>query len=261
VIVPTYERHDQLDQLVECLRKQIERDFEVVIVDQSATRWLGADRVHGFPLTYFHSPVKGAVRARNVGAMLAQGSILAFVDDDCQPEEFWLINARPYFYDKEVVGIEGLIYSDHLDDPDWRPVSNVGFEGLGFMTANLFVRSSIFQFLGAFDLRFDNPHFREDTDFGWRMSEIGRVPYAKDVKVFHPAQPRSKERESSLVRTRFFQKDALLYMKHPHKYRQLYMAERHFANTNGFVENLVKGFQDIGVSVPEWMLATFDESI
>jgi len=259
VVVPTYERHDQLDQLIECLRRQIERDFEVVIVDQSAVRWRGADGLHGFALTYFHSPVKGAVRARNVGAMLAQGSILAFVDDDCQPENYWLINARRYFHDKKVVGIEGLIYSDHLDDPGWRPVANVGFEGLGFMTANLFVRSNIFQFLGGFDIRFDQPHFREDTDFGWRMSDLGRVPYAEDVKVFHPAQPKNKERESDAVRVQFFQKDALLYIKHPDRYRELYMAERHFAVTDGFVENLLKGFSDLGVNVPKWIMATFDK--
>ena len=42
----------------------------------------------------------------------------------------------------EVVGLEGLICSDHEDDPDWRPVTNVGFEGIGFMTANLMVRSA-----------------------------------------------------------------------------------------------------------------------
>lgn len=253
VVVPTYERHDQLDDLLACLQKQIERDFEVVVVDQSSARWAGADQNHGFPLTYYHSPVKGAVRARNTGAMLAQGALIAFVDDDCQPAEDWLFNARGYFADCAVVGLEGLIYSDHLDDPAWRPVTNVGFEGIGFMTANLFVRSGAFQYLGGFDLQFDRPHFREDTDFGWRMLALGKVPYARGVKVFHPAQPRSKERESAVERARFFQKDALLYRKHPEKYRQLFLAERHHAGTPGFRENLVAGFAQCGIELPDWM--------
>lgn len=253
VVVPTYKRHDQLDELIVCLQKQIERDFEVVLVDQSAERWAGADRSYGFPLTYYHSPVKGAVRARNTGAMLAQGSILAFVDDDCQPAEDWLMKARPYFKNADVVGLEGFIHSEHLDDPDWRPVTNVGFEGIGFMTANLLVRSGVFQYLGGFDLQFDHPHFREDTDFGWRMLDLGKVPYAKDVKVFHPAQPRSKERESAVERARFFQKDALLYRKHPEKYRQLFMAERHFDRTPGFQKNLIAGFEVNGIELPAWM--------
>lgn len=253
VVVPTYERHEQLDDLIAYLQKQIERDFEVVLVDQSVERWPGADGCYGFPLTYYHSPVKGAVRARNAGAMLAQGAIIAFVDDDCQPAEDWLVKTRPYFSDPEVVGVEGLIDSDHLDDPDWRPVTNVGFESIGYMTANLFVRSGVFQQLGGFDLQFDRPHFREDTDFGWRLMDLGKVPYAKDVKVFHPAQPRSKERESAAERVKFFQKDALLYGKHPENYRQLFMAEGHYKNTPGFCENLLAGFEANGIEIPEWM--------
>lgn len=41
VVVPTYERHDQLDELIAHLQKQIERDFEVILIDQSAERWGG----------------------------------------------------------------------------------------------------------------------------------------------------------------------------------------------------------------------------
>jgi len=253
VVVPTYERHNQLDNLITQLQKQIERDFEVVIVDQSVERWPGADSSYGFPVTYYHSPVKGAVRARNTGAMLAQGSIIAFVDDDCQPTEDWLVKARTYFADQSVVGVEGLIYSDHLAEVDWRPVTNIGFEGIGFMTANLLVRSSAFQYLGGFDLQFDRPHFREDTDFGWRLLELGKVPYAKDVRVFHPAQPRSKERESAAERVKFFQKDALLYRKHPEKYRHLFMSERHYQLTPGFRENLLAGFEVNEIALPSWI--------
>jgi glycosyltransferase involved in cell wall biosynthesis len=253
VVVPTYERHDQLVKLILSLQKQIERDFEVIVVDQSTERWEGADENYIFPLTYFHSPVKGAVRARNTGAMLAQGMIIAFIDDDCLPAEDWLLNARPYFSDPAVVGIEGLIYSDHLYDPTWRIVTNVGFEGIGFMTANLMVRSSVFQYLGGFDLQFDHPHFREDTDLGWRMQDVGSVPYAKDVKVFHPAQPREVERESIASRARFFENDALLYKKHPERYKKLFMMEAHYAQSPDFLSNIIKGFEKYQIAPPDWI--------
>lgn len=261
VVIPSYERPQRLSELMGALSRQIERDFEVVVVDQSAQPWGGAAQAWGFPLFYHHSPVKGAVRARNTGAMLAQGEIIAFVDDDCLPEPEWLLNARAHFADDEVVGVEGLIRSDHLDDPDWRPVTNVGFEGIGFMTANLFVRSSAFQHLGGFDLRFDRPHFREDTDFGWRMQELGKVPYGHDVVVFHPAQPRTIERESLAERNRFFVKDALLWQKHPERYRELFLAEAHFANTPGFRDALLEGFARLGKTpeqLPDWMRERLD---
>ena len=253
VVIPTYERHSNLDTLIKCLKDQIERDFEVVIVDQSSSKWHGSNREYGFPFQYIHSPVKGAVRARNTGAAIAQGKIIAFVDDDCLPRRNWLINAKKYFSDTTVVGVEGKILSDHIGEPDWRPVTNSGFEGIGFMTANLFVMNSVFTQSGGFDLRFDSPHFREDTDFGWRLQEYGLIPFAEDVEVFHPAMQRSNKRESHEERGRFFQKDALLYEKHPDKYRQLFLKERHFQGTPGFKENLIAGFRNRGIPVPEWI--------
>lgn len=263
VVIPSYERHGKLGELMHALSRQIERDFEVIIVDQSQESWSSADHKWGFPQTYYHSPVKGAVRARNNGAMLAQGEIIAFIDDDCLPEADWLTNARKYFDDAEVVGLEGLIRSDHEGDPDWRPVTNVGFEGIGFMTANLMVRSSAFQYLGGFDLQFDKPHFREDTDFGWRLQDLGKVPYGRDVVVFHPAQPRSLERESLAERTKFFCKDALLWKKHPERYRELFIAEGHFLYTPGFKDALLTGFHSLGMTakdLPDWMTERLLES-
>ncbi len=46
------------------------------------------------------------------------------------------------------------------------------------MTANFFLRAEAFHTLNGFDLLFDNPHFREDTDLGWRALDLGRVPFS-----------------------------------------------------------------------------------
>lgn len=254
VVIPTYERHAELDRLMARLAAQWERDFEVVVVDQSRERWLHADADQGFPLRYVHSEVKGAVSARNLGGFLARGEVIAYTDDDCEPQPDWLSNAKPWLHSSTVVGVEGIIRSDHLDDPDWRPVSNVNCHGLGFMTANLMVRNVVFQQLNGFDVAFDRPHFREDTDFGWRMQALGKVPFAVDVEVFHPAQRRSIKRESHEARAIFFEKDALLLKKHPEKYRELFLAEAHYANTQGFWENFRRGLAVYDVNEPAWLI-------
>lgn len=253
VVIPTFERHTQLDALVANLDAQELRDFEVIIVDQSADAWDHADSPHAFHLRYVHSSVKGAVSARNLGGFLARGLVIAFTDDDCLPKPDWLENAQRWFREPSNVGIEGFIRSNHLDDPDWRPVTNLGCIGLGFMTANLFVRNEAFQQLGGFDIAFDHPHFREDTDFGWRLQELGRVPFAPDVEVFHPAQPRSVERESSQERGKFFANDALLLQKHPSRYAELFLAEAHYRQTEGFWDNLQRGLDLLGMRLPDWM--------
>ena len=120
------------------------------------------------------------------------------------------------------------------------------------MTANLFVRTEDFMALGGFDLAFDRPHFREDTDFAWRLLARGEVPYRSDVRVFHPAQPRSIERESLSARARFFEKDALLFGKHPSRYLQLFKMEGHWTRTHGFWEHFLRGGRKYGVDLSDF---------
>lgn len=251
VVIPSYERPAHLDRLFDCLSSQSEKDFEVVVIDQSKEAWAGAQKAWPFPLTYVHSVVRGAVKARNAGAELATGRVIAFTDDDCEPFTEWLASARHYFDIPGVIGVEGRVESDHRDDPAWRPVSNVDFSGLGFMTANLFVANHAFQILDGFDMVFDDPHFREDTEFGWRLQAMGDVPYGDDVRVFHPAHPRDIERESSAERSRFFEKDALLFKKHPERYMVLFHAEGHWHSTPGFWEHFARGADAYGVDIEE----------
>jgi glycosyltransferase involved in cell wall biosynthesis len=260
VVIPSYERHAMLEGLMQCLADQSFRDFEVVVVDQSSHVWARRQEDFGFPLNYWHTRVRGAVRARNTGAFFARGEIIAFTDDDCRPAPDWLSAAVHQFTSAPIVGIEGLIESDHLGDPAFRPVTNVGFEGIGFMTANLLVRVNDFNTLGGFDPAFDRPHFREDTDFGWRLQGRGAVPYRSDVRVFHPAQARSIERESEGARARFFEKDALLFGKHPSRYRDLFKMENHWMKTKGFWEHFLRGGTKYGVDLSDFH-SFFRESI
>jgi glycosyltransferase involved in cell wall biosynthesis/GT2 family glycosyltransferase len=260
VVVPTYKRHAYLDRLMEKLQAQTFRDFEVIVVDQSDDVWPEKDKDYGFPLHYVHATIRGAVFARNSGAALARGEVIAFTDDDCEPHPGWLEAAEPVFDAPDVVGVEGLILSDKAGDPDWRCVTNEGFEGIGFMTANMFVRMSAFQRIGGFDCDFEEPHFREDTDMGWRLQDIGRVPFSREAWVFHPPHPRKLERESLEARSRFFEKDALLLRKHPQRYLALMRAERQWSHNPFFYENLKRGAQMYGVDLPpEAVLMVMDE--
>ena len=144
--------------------------------------------------------------------------------------------------------------SDRAHDDKYRPVTNVGFEGIGFMTANLLLRRETFNRIDGFDTQFDLP-FREDTDLAWRALEHGAIPFGHDVRVYHPPQPRVVEREALAARVRFFEKDALLLKKHPDRYRTLFLREAHYAQTNGFLENLLRGAAKYQVDIDEFYLS------
>jgi glycosyltransferase involved in cell wall biosynthesis len=259
VIIPTLDRPRHLTRLMERLAAQTFGDFEVVVVDQTAEAWTGRGAFPTLDLSYLQHPVKGAVRAKNIGAFLARGSVLAFTDDDCLPAPDWLKNASVYFGDTGVVGVEGLIRSDRIGDPNFRSVNNENFRGMGFMTANFFIRQEDFNALGGFDLHFDDPHFREDTDLGWRALERGSIPYGFDVQVFHPAHRRENGRESFAERNRFFEKDALLLKKHPVRFRKLFLAETE-NKTPDYREHFLRGCRKYGIKPPDFFLSHLDKT-
>ena len=186
----------------------------------------------------------------------ARGRVIAFTDDDCQPHPAWLVNARRYFDDPNVIGVEGFVESDVERADHLRVVTNVNFEGFGFMTANLFVRKSIVERIGGFDERFDRPHFREDTDLAWRALAHGRIPFGRDVRVLHPAQRVDVTRESRGERVRFFVHDPLLFDKHPDRYVELLASEAHYPDPE-FWEYFLRGMVRHRLGIPLERLAPF----
>ncbi len=260
VVIPTYERHALLTRLIDRLAMQSFANFEVIIVDQSNSVWPERHLDFGIDVHYVHTDIKGAANARNMGANLGCGEVIAFTDDDCDPSSGWLAAARPYFDDPAVVGIEGLIRSVLLADPAWRAVTNEGFTGIGFMTANFFIRTTTFNAINGFDLAFDGSPFREDTDLGWRAQRLGRIPFSCDAWVFHPPHRRTDERESLAQRNGFFEKDALLLKKHPDQYEELFLRECHWMNTPGFWPHFLAGARKYQVTLPDYVKVRLAEA-
>lgn len=243
VIIPTYERHDLLTKLMSGLNEQTNKDFEVIIIDQSSECWKERNDFCGMDICYCHVSFRGASKARNFGIRLSRGQIIAFIDDDCEPDINWLKNVVKYFNMSGVIGVEGRIETKHKNNKKYRNVSNAGLEGIAFMTANLFMDIKALGILGGFDEDFDNPHFREDTDLGWRARRLGLLPFANDVVVKHPPHKRSNNRESSEERNKFFINDPLLLKKHPDMYLDLFIKEEHYKYNTFFWDFFIQGLQ------------------
>ncbi len=251
VTIPTLDRPDKLRRLLDLLAVQSERGFEVIVVDQSDEPTLAED--YGFELTILHTPVRGAARARNIAAAVARGSVLAFIDDDCEPCDTWLAEAKAVFSRSGAVGLEGRVVSDRMNDERWRSVHNYGCEGSGFMSCNLFARTDAFHAVNGFDTDFDEHDFRYDTDFGWRLLALGDIPFSEDAFVFHPPWPRTYSRESDEVRNRMFEGDALLLYKHPERYRGLFEREGQWVKRHQFWEPFLRGVRRYDLVLPRYI--------
>ena len=85
IIVPVFNRPDEVDELLESLVNQEEKDFEVIIVeDGSQIPCEDVCRKYADQLTlrYFMKPNSGPGQSRNYGAERAEGEYLLILDSD-----------------------------------------------------------------------------------------------------------------------------------------------------------------------------------
>jgi GT2 family glycosyltransferase len=227
VVVPTYRRDDTLLRCLETLARQdFPSDrFEVIVVDdaRSATtpRAVGgfASRHSGLDVRVLPGMCQGPAAARNVGWRAARGTVIAFIDDDAYPAgDGWLREGVSSFEDSRIAGVDGPVRVPADDPPTDFQRNVMGLERGTFITCNAFYRRSWLERVGGFDEEFRAP-FREDSDLQYRVEAAGGVLVRNPrALVIHPAAP--GRFAVSLRLQRYSQYNALMYKKHPARYRR-----------------------------------------
>ena len=86
VIVPVYNRPDEVDDLLKSLAAQTARNFEVILVEDGSTvpcREIAGKYDGALDLRYYFKENEGRSIARNYGLERASGSYFIFFDSDC----------------------------------------------------------------------------------------------------------------------------------------------------------------------------------
>lgn len=194
VIVPTWRDWPRLALCLEALGRQTlpATEFEIIVADNDA---LATPPPLPAGVRYLHAPGGWSYAARNAGAALARGELLAFTDADCQPDPGWLaalVEAFETHPDWDLVG-------GRIDILSGRENTAVRYERLfefqqrdlvalgGYsVTANLGVRRAVFERHGGFDARVKSCG---DSEFCKRLGAHGhRIGYAEAMVVRHPAR-------------------------------------------------------------------------
>jgi len=203
VIVPTWNRRDLLRKTIESLTRQTApfESFELIVVDDGSTD--GTDAMvagmrESLPFHFvFHRMEKngGPVHARNYGAQLARGRILAFTDSDCQASPQWVARIIEVFaQDPWVAFLSGPAFNV----PDQRVrFFSVGGNDLktehpAYPAANAIYRRDVFEEVGGFDPSAflynagPTPLDCSDVDIAWRVKEHGyRNRFVDDLVIYH----------------------------------------------------------------------------
>ncbi len=86
VIVPVYNRIDEVSDLLESLSHQTNHDFEIILVEDGSTepcKHIADKYVDILDIQYYHKSNEGRSIARNYGIERARGEYFIFFDSDC----------------------------------------------------------------------------------------------------------------------------------------------------------------------------------
>ena len=188
IIVPVFNRPDEVDELLESLVNQEEKDFEVIIVeDGSQIPCEDVCRKYADQLTlrYFMKPNSGPGQSRNYGAERAEGEYLLILDSDVVLPNGYL-KAVSDELDREPADAFGG--PDRAHDSFTDTQKAISYSMTSFFTTggirggkkkldkfyprsfNMGIRRDVYMELGGFS----KMRFGEDIDFSIRIFKAGK---------------------------------------------------------------------------------------
>jgi len=200
VIVPVYNRPNEVRDLLESLTTQTRKDFEVILVEDGST--VTSDEVvrdyeKKLPVRYYYKSNNGPGPARNFGFAHARGEYLVVFDSDCilppsyfesvdqalktegwdawggpdRAHEMFTVAQRAMAYTMSSVLTTGGIRGGKKHVGWFQPRS-----------FNMGISKKVFEVTGGF--KFDR--YAEDIEFSIRMKKAGfRIGLISDAFVFH----------------------------------------------------------------------------
>lgn len=144
----------------------------------------------------------GPALARNKGAAVASGEILAFIDSDCTAAQDWLVDLLPAFSDKKLAAVggwvDGMYHGSALDRYEAvmsslnlgrrEMTGGAGGDTFYLPSCNLLMRKTAFSAAGGFRTELQ---VGEDVDLTWRLRDAGwKIQYLPSGTVYHAHRSR-----------------------------------------------------------------------
>lgn len=198
VIVPVYNRVDEVRDLLHSLSQQTMRNFETILVEDGST--VPCDTVASqFPeanVRYFYKENEGRSIARNYGMERAQGRYFIFFDSDCviPPEYFETLDRDLALRRLDCFGGPDAAHESFSDVQKAINYSMTSFLTTGGIrggkvqlekftprTFNMGFTRQVWESVGGF-----REMFSEDIDMSTRIKNAGfEIGLIRDAKVWH----------------------------------------------------------------------------
>ena len=200
VIIPVYNRPDEVDELLDSLVKQTYRNFEVIIVEDgsSVTCEPVVDKYKSLlDVHYYYKSNSGPGQTRNYGAERSSGTYLLILDSDCVLPPAYLSAIEEELQRDEADAFGG---PDRAHDSFSTIQKAINYAMTSFFTTggirggkkkmdkfyprsfNMGIRADVYKALGGFS----KMRFGEDIDFSIRIFKAGyRCRLFPEAWVWH----------------------------------------------------------------------------
>jgi mycofactocin system glycosyltransferase len=234
IVIPVKDRADELKRCLtslSCLNYPQEKLQVIVVDDGSSDDSPLVARQFRAMLVPSGGIGRGPAAARNVGASMANGEILAFIDSDCTASQEWLNELIPAFNDPAMAAVGGQVdgmctesvvdrYESAMSSLSLGSRERFGSSGSDTFylpSCNLLVRRSAFRSAGGFK---DEMHVGEDVDLTWRLRDKGwTISYLPTGNVLH--EHRSSIRSFMSRRFDYGTSEGMLQLLHPRRRKQM----------------------------------------
>lgn len=234
VIIPVMNRADELRRCLTSLTRLSypQEKLQIIVVDDGSN--------DNSPLVAREFDVllvpsggvgRGPAAARNVGASVANGEILAFIDSDCSASPGWLCQLISAFNDSAMAAVGGQIDGMCIESTVDRyeavmsslsigtreRIGNSGTDTFYLPSCNLLARRSAFRSVGGFD---DRMHVGEDVDLTWRLRDRQwSICYLPLGNILH--EHRSSIRSFMSRRFDYGTSEGMLQILHPSRHKRM----------------------------------------
>ena len=187
IIIPVYNRPDEVDELLESLKNQTLKDFEVVVVEDGSEKTCKEEAekyARVMDVKYYSKKNSGPGPSRNYGVERANGEYVLILDSDCVLPEGYLAAVDEELRREPCDAFGG---PDRAHD-SFTPVQKaINYSMTSFFTTggirggkkkldkfyprsfNMGIRAELYQRLGGFSAM----RFGEDIDFSIRIFKSG----------------------------------------------------------------------------------------
>lgn len=200
IIIPVYNRPDEVDELLDSLARQTLKDFEVLVIEDGSTltcRPITEKYEEKLNIRYFFKENSGPGQTRNYGAERSRGTYLIILDSDCilPPGYLAAVTEELKREPADAFGGPDRAHPSFTDIQKAINYSMTSFFTTGGIRGgrkkmdkfyprsfNMGVRREVYQALGGFS----RMRFGEDIDFSIRIFKGGyRCRLFPDAWVYH----------------------------------------------------------------------------